>query len=153
TVTVIPNIFKSRSTSICNGDSIMLGGSYRKEAGSYQDVFLSAAGCDSTVTTNLNIIAADTSVNTTGSILTANASGATYQWIDCDNNNTPLPGATGQSFAPSTAGHYAVIVTQNGCTGVSSCYAVTPSSVLENNFPTAIMLYPNPARNQISIEL
>lgn len=153
TLTVIPNVTRSRTTAICQGDSLFVGGAYQTQSGTYEDVYASAAGCDSIVTTTLTVNTADTSVTSSGSTLTANATGATYQWIDCDNGNMPIEGATNQSFTSAAGGHYAVIVTQNGCTGVSSCYAATASSVIENSFPTEIAVYPNPARDQMTIDL
>jgi gliding motility-associated-like protein len=41
--------------SICQGESILLGGSLQTESGIYTDVFITAQGCDSTVITNLSI--------------------------------------------------------------------------------------------------
>jgi len=41
--------------SICQGQSILLGGAPQTESGIYTDVFITAQGCDSTVITNLSI--------------------------------------------------------------------------------------------------
>lgn len=41
--------------SICEGESILLGGAQQTESGIYTDVFITAQGCDSTVITNLSI--------------------------------------------------------------------------------------------------
>ncbi len=43
------------SLSICEGESILLGGAQQTESGIYTDVFITAQGCDSTVITNLSI--------------------------------------------------------------------------------------------------
>ena len=52
------------------------------------------------VTLDLGIISVDTSVSyvISSSTLTAIATSATYQWLDCNNNNTPIVGETNQSF-------------------------------------------------------
>ena len=63
----------------------------------------------------------DTSISATSSTLTANLSGATYQWIDCNNGNSPIPGVTGQSYTPSSDGTYAVIIDNGNCSDTSSC--------------------------------
>ena len=44
------------NTSICAGDSILLGGSFQNTAGTYQDNFQTIFGCDSAVTTQLSIL-------------------------------------------------------------------------------------------------
>ena len=44
------------NTTICSGDSILLGGAYQTIAGVYVDVYASSLGCDSTITTTLNVI-------------------------------------------------------------------------------------------------
>jgi len=64
------------------------------------------------------------SVTQTGPMLTSDQSAATYQWIDCDNNNAPISGETNQSYTPTVTGNYAVEVTVNGCTSVSECVLV-----------------------------
>ena len=43
------------SISICEGESIILGGANQTESGIYTDVFITSQGCDSTVITNLSI--------------------------------------------------------------------------------------------------
>ena len=98
----------------------------------------------------------DTSVTVQNNILTAieNSQGTTYQWIDCQNNNTPIFGATEQTFEPSQNGEYAVIVASaNGCADTSSCRIINTLSV-ENNpmLDKQITLYPNPTSNSISVQ-
>ena len=46
--------------SICLGDSIWLGSSWETEAGTYTNTFNSIYGCDSVVTTTLNVLPAET---------------------------------------------------------------------------------------------
>ena len=90
----------------------------------------------------------------TGNTLTSNevTSGATYEWVDCDNGNAPIGGETNQNFTPSVSGNYAVEVTLNGCIVTSSCTAVTVVGVNENS-KTATTLHPNPASDIITIDL
>ncbi|MEK9612777.1 MAG: gliding motility-associated C-terminal domain-containing protein, partial [Flavobacteriaceae bacterium] len=65
----------------------------------------------------------ETEVLVEGNTLTAAHPGAQYQWIDCENGNTPIAGATQQSFTPTEVkGSYAVqITTAEGCTLTSVC--------------------------------
>ena len=43
------------STAICQGDSILLGGSMQTQSGVFTDVFVTSQGCDSTVITTLTV--------------------------------------------------------------------------------------------------
>jgi len=66
----------------------------------------------------------DNSVTQNGAQLSADQVNATYKWIDCDNNNTPITGETNQTYTPTVTGNYAVEVTLNGCMSVSECVLV-----------------------------
>jgi subtilisin-like proprotein convertase family protein len=55
TVTVSPVYRDTVPASVCNGDSIFIGGSWRKTAGYYTSNLMSNLGCDSIVVTNLSI--------------------------------------------------------------------------------------------------
>jgi len=46
---------KSESISICQGDSVFLGGMYRKVSGSYKDTIKVTNGCDTLLTTQLDV--------------------------------------------------------------------------------------------------
>lgn len=74
-------------------------------------------------------------VTQVGTLLTADLSGATYQWIDC-GTSTPIVGATSQSFTPAVTGNYAVEVTDGNCSETSSCYLVDYTGINELIAPT-----------------
>jgi len=112
-----------------------------------------AAGCDSTVTLNLTINTVDVSVTNADPVLTAGAGSATYQWIDCDNNNSFVASATNQSFTPLTNGNYAVIVTENNCADTSVCYSVSTVSIEEKSLTNEILIQPNPTNQNITLNL
>ena len=69
--------------------------------------------------------------------------GATYQWVDCSNNFSPIPGATNQTFTATANGSYAVIISANGCTDTSSCHSVTTVGINEFSVSNWIT-FPNP---------
>ncbi|MFN7014770.1 MAG: T9SS type A sorting domain-containing protein [Bacteroidia bacterium] len=91
-------------------------------------------------------------VNQNGITLTAVQNGATYQWIDCDNNNSPIPGATQQSFTPSANGRYAVEIMYNGCSRTSFCITVNSVGLAENHNNYSLLIYPNPNNGLFTVE-
>ncbi len=111
-----------------------------------------ANGCDSLVTLDLTIITVDTGTTTSGITISCNATGATYQWLDCDNAMGILSGETNQSFSAASNGNYAVEVTENGCVDTSACVAVTVIGVIENSLEEQFVVYPNPTQGNIAIE-
>ncbi|MBT5402491.1 MAG: T9SS type A sorting domain-containing protein, partial [Crocinitomicaceae bacterium] len=104
------------------------------------------------VTLNLIIDSVDTTVTPSGLLLTANQSGASYQWLDCPAM-TPISGAVGQSYTATANGDYAVIINHNGCTDTSECYTVNSVGIVENDFETDVLIYPNPTDGNFSIDL
>ena len=82
------------------------------------------ATCDKTGALPDYAYALDATINTVNGTLSANLSGATYQWIDCDANNQPINGAINQSYTPSKSGNYAVIISDQeiaNCANTSKC--------------------------------
>lgn len=96
----------------------------------------------------LNIVTNSVSVTQNGSQLTAVYSGgapATYQWLDCVQNNAPVNGATAAVFTAPQNGLYAVQVSENGCVVTSDCYVVSNTSVEEQGKTEKLNVYPNPS--------
>lgn len=118
--------------------------------GTYQDTIPNAAGCDSIMEIQLTIENPDTSVTLAGSTLTANASGLTYEWIDCATG-LQVPGASGQSFTPALAGAYAVVITSGSCTDTSGCHTVSAPTGLEDEELNLLSTYPNPVKNDLIV--
>ncbi len=110
-------------------------------------------GCDSIVTLNLTIIVVDTSVTVTAPSITANATGATFQWLDCNNAYAIIPGETNQGFTATADGNYAVEITQSGCKDTSACIPITTTGIHDDNFRNDFLVYPNPTDGIIFIEL
>lgn len=80
---------------------------------------------------NAEILSVSNSVAQVGAQLTADLTGATYQWLDCDNNYYALIGATNQTYTPPATGNYAVEVTLNGCVDTSACMLVDFTGIEE----------------------
>lgn len=102
------------------------------------------------ISLTLTDCAMDTSVTQSGGTLTANATGVTYQWLDCDNGNAPVAGATSASFTPVNSGNYAVQLSDGVCVWTSSCVNVTAMGTVDE-WSTDIQLFPNPATDQVKI--
>ena len=64
-LTVILPVTTSDTTSICQGDSIFLGGDWRSVGGTYNDTLIAISGCDSIVITTLTLIPPVTTPDTT----------------------------------------------------------------------------------------
>jgi len=123
------------------------------KSGNYYDTIPNANGCDSVITINLTINSADVSVTNSSPTLTANATGATYQWLDCDKNFTEINNANNQTFLATSNGNYAVEVTQNGCIDTSLCINVSNAQILENTFGNHLKVFPNPTKGEVTIKL
>jgi hypothetical protein len=123
-------------------------------SGAYMTTLTNGAGCDSTITLNLTINTVSTSINYIDVVtLSVGASGGTYQWLDCNNNYSVIPGETGQTFAPSVNGSYACEITLNGCTDTTACRSVSTIGIEENDFGTSLKVYPNPTFGQLTVDL
>jgi len=114
--------------------------------------FTDGGGCTGTATDDVEVFGMpDGTVTDTAPTYTANATGATYQWIDCDTN-MPISMETNQSFTATISGNYAVEVTENGCTITSSCFMFQLLDIEEEEFDNSqLRLYPNPANDYITI--
>jgi hypothetical protein len=92
------------------------------------------------------------SVSQNGITLTATETGASYQWLDCNNENAPISGSTSQSYTATENGSYAVEITKNGCTAISTCINIT-SVGIEEFEQIRFNVYPNPSSDNITIKL
>ena len=147
------NALGNLTTTTCKDFVSPSGNHIWNTTGTYSDTLVGGGinGCDSIITIHLTINTVDTSVTQSGDSLTANAAGASYQWLDCDNNYALINNDTNQSFTTTTNGNYAVEVTENGCIDTSSCYNIIILSISNNDFGKQLVLYPNPTRENITI--
>ena len=114
--------YSTLSIQECN--SYELNGHMYSTSGTYYQNLTSYNGCDSIITLNLTITSVDNSVTNNSNVLTATETGATYQWLSCENNSL-ISNETNRSFEPLVSGEYAVKITLNGCTDTSDCLPVT----------------------------
>lgn len=147
--TIRPNFnctsMNTQNVTVCSGGSVTVGSNTYSASGTYNDTLSNSLGCDSIVVTNLTVNAAiDVSTTTNQFVINANQSGATYQWIDCNNGNAPIGGATNQSYAATADGSYAVIVTVGACSDTSACEVIIGLGISSASSEGAVSLYPNP---------
>ncbi len=159
------------STTICQGEQVTLSGSgtatnYIWDNGvtdgvafaptattTYTVTGTNANGCTNTDQITITVIQVNTSVTNNDPTLIANATNATFQWVDCNNNFAPIAGETSASFTATTNGSYAVMVTQNGCTQTSTCYTISSLGIKDISDKNKIRVYPNPATDKFTIDL
>ncbi len=122
-------------------------------SGTYTATIPNVNGCDSVITINLTIDTVNATITQNGSILIANQAGATYQWVDCNNNNAPIPGAVGQMLISPPNGTYAVVVAYNSCTVTSNCITVLNAGIESLNSEATFNIFPNPANDRIRVTL
>ena len=121
------------------------------EPGTYTVNINAGPGCSATDAVDVVITEVNTNVTVTDfTILTAEATDATYQWINCYDNEI-IEDATSQTYFPDENSEFAVIVTQNGCTDTSECIYVQIESVLTSTYAD-FKVVPNPATDNIQFQ-
>ena len=135
--------------SICQGDSVVIGGISYYTSGSYNDVYTSANGCDSTITTNLTVYPAfSVAISQIGMDLVVNVLGGTspYDYFWSTGETTP-------QITPSVNGQYWVVVSdQDNCYSDTVYYMVDwTSTIVEEVGIGNLRIYPNPSKDIFNI--
>ena len=137
--------------NICEGEIFNFNGMNLSTEGIYSDTMNAMNGCDSIITLNLAVDTVNTGIalSVGGGAAASLADSATYQWLDCNNNFSPITGATNQSYTTSSSESVAVVVEQNGCTDTSNCVFLSGISNLD--LITEFSVFPNPTDENITI--
>ena len=151
-LTVYPAYEFTEEYAICEGETYIWQGNNYTESGTYIAAYTTIHGCDSIYSINLTVTTVDVSVTVNESVITANISGATYQWVDCDNAYAHIMGETSQSFTALSNGNYAVEVTKSSCLDTSLCIPITVIDI-KSLQAEDISIYPNPVSNKLFIEI
>jgi len=145
----------THNETVCFGGSITVNGTiYDANNLTGTEVFTNVGinNCDSLVTVTLTIEdEIDVSTTTSGLTVTANSTGATYQWLDCGNNNQPIAGATNVEYTATANGDYAVVVTVGSCSGTSPCVNINSIGIVQQTNDINLSIYPNPVTNKLTI--
>jgi PKD repeat protein len=89
-------------------------------------------------------------ISQNGTLLAATTGHPSYQWY---MNGNIIPGATGDTVIISFNGNYTCIATgSNGCTDTSAMFPVTNMGLNDISL-SHIRLYPNPANEEINLDL
>ena len=149
---VNPSFGVNQTAEICEGDSILLGGSYQTTTGTYYDTVTTSVGCDSTITTALTILPLPTKPTITQNGTTLESSAAvSYQWY---YNDTLITGANSQLYTPTNFGMYAVGITDaNDCFIMSDPFDLILSVLSELEQFYGLSIFPNPNTGDFTIKL
>lgn len=138
--------------SACTSYLWMDGNTYVSSNNTATYILTNSVGCDSVITLDLTINT-DTTLTVSGGTITSNqASANSFQWIDCDTN-TPIAGATTNSYTPTQNGNYALVIDNNGCTDTTECVNISGIGFEEIGEDISIKIYPNPSQGVFNVEL
>ncbi len=133
----------------CDSLTWINGITYYSSNNTLVDTHINSVGCDSIIHLNLTINNVDTSMVKQDLKLTAQATNASFQWIDCNTNNS-IPNETNALFVVTLSGDYAVEVSQNGCVDTSECFSFINVGIMEN-IVGDVTIYPNPTSFELTI--
>lgn len=142
----------AQAETICQGDSIFIANEFQTSSGTYVDTLQTSMGCDSIVTTFLEVYVIDNTLTIEGTTIISNSNNADYQWINCENDSI-IPGENDQDFTATTNGNYAVLISQNGCSNLSSCQEINLTGIIQNDLEQNIKVFPNPTSGKLNIQL
>jgi hypothetical protein len=153
TLQVVPKFEDLQEITICEGDSAIIFGTFRKLANTYEQDYSSTAFCDSIYKVRLIVNPRPQKpiimVGDKG-FTTQFLNGVTYKWyyfgnlIDSANKNT-------LGLKIGNDGDYEVEVTNSfGCSSKSDVFNIILGSISRNSFLN-VEMYPNPANNDITL--
>jgi hypothetical protein len=136
------------------GDYLSLGGTVLTSSGIVYDTLISSLGCDSIIRQEVSINRVNTTISLSQQTLSALSPAASgFQWLDCDNNFSPIPGETQSVYQPNANGNYAVEITEGNCIDTSSCLTVMGVFLKPIAALHQMKLYPNPNSGSFEIKL
>jgi hypothetical protein len=131
----------SQAFVICAGKNVKVDTCVYYKSGIYTNLFKSAEGLDSIVTTHVTVKpSVDVSTTIDTNTITVKQENASYQWIDCYNDNLPIA-SKNQWYTATANGGYAVVVTKEGCSDTSKCIVIDLFDL--NDAPNNISVVPS----------
>ncbi len=153
-VTVNLEVFESSFSDVflSTTDVITYNDVLYSQSGNYTQTVQNVNGCDSIIYIEVFILEDGWTLQVEGGDITHHVIGQSYQWVDCNNNNAPIPGATEQAFSPTQSGNYAVIVYGNEGQAMSDCVEFTFVGIEEESAAN-VKVYPNPFNDIITVDI
>jgi hypothetical protein len=123
-------------------------------SGVYNLLLTDANGCADSAAVGLQLVIAepvDQSVTIDNGTISANNTLAdAYAWYDCSTSEL-IAGETESTYTPGHAGSYYVKITMGSCVGISECSDII--SGIPGNLQKQVNLYPNPAKNKVTLDI
>jgi hypothetical protein len=156
-LTILPELTGIHNETVCFGGNIVVNGNtYDANTLTGTEVFIGAGpnnNCDSTVAVTLIIEnAIDITTTTTDLTIESNQTGATYRWLDCNNGNAVIAGATNANYTATANGDYAIEITVGNCIDTTACVNISTVSIENQTSNINLSIHPNPATNKLTIE-
>jgi hypothetical protein len=123
------------------------------QSGQYTDTISPLQGCDTIMNLNLTVTLLDSSASRiANNRLEANESdtAASFQWLNCNTNYSPIFGAKGKQFTFVQNGSYAVEVTLGNCVDTSACIVINNVGLKEHG--PSFSVFPNPSQGVFELE-
>ncbi|MGB1295509.1 MAG: T9SS type A sorting domain-containing protein [Flavobacteriales bacterium] len=110
-----------------------------------------ANGCDSIVRLNLEITGSsvDLSTQVNGQTISSNASGVSYQWLNCNDDYSVIQNETQSSFTSNIQGYFAVEISDNDCIDTSECIYLETIGLVEEESNALVSIVPNPSSSNV----
>ena len=103
----------------------------------------------------LEVVDINTAVSVSGDKATAELAGQSYQWLDCNNSDLPILGATDQDYVAAEDKTVAVEITEGdyGCKDTSACVLIDVVTGMNSAFITGqASIYPMPSNGEVMIQ-
>ncbi|MDI1254535.1 MAG: T9SS type A sorting domain-containing protein, partial [Flavobacterium sp.] len=148
----LPALANGNYYTASNGQGTMLNAN--DVIANSQTVYIFAENgiCANESSFTVTVTALDAATTLIGATITATQIGVNYQWVDCDNSNAVIVGATEQSYTPEINGHYAVVISSGDCAVTSECVAIDTLGTGGFELSNAIAMYPNPTKNLFTVD-
>ncbi|RMG93855.1 MAG: hypothetical protein D6706_14815 [Chloroflexi bacterium] len=139
-LTVLPTYSFTRDTTICQGQAIFVGGGLQTTPGIYRDTFPTIHGCDSVITTNLDVSVVqidgynETICAGTTTTLTPGSGYTSYQWS---------PGGENTAYITAGPGTYTVVVSNPyGCVDSANYTVLQAPDINLEAVPDSVAIEP-----------
>ena len=90
-------------------------------------------------------------ITVSGDLLFVSVTEGKIQWLDCDDDYAPIPGANTFSYSPDSAGNYAVELRVGRCIDTVDCVSFQGTTSLREEVSSFFRMYPNPTKNDLHL--